>query len=60
MVTHVAESRVGGRDPSQLKPASSGCEEPRVPWPSKLAGQEQGLMGAALLHPKRRVPLLLS
>lgn len=28
VVTHVAESRVGGRDTPQLKPASSGCEEP--------------------------------
>lgn len=59
VVTHVAESCMGGRDTPQLKPASSGCEEPRVPRPSKLAGQKQGLMGAALLHPKGRVPLLL-
>lgn len=59
VVTHVAESRVGGRDTPQLKPASSGCEEPRVPRSSKLAGQKQGHVDAALLHPKGRVPLLL-
>lgn len=59
VVTHVAESRVGGRDTPQLKLATSGCEEARMPRPSKLAGQKQGLRGAALLYPKGRMPLLL-
>ncbi len=50
---------MGGRDPTQLKPAPSGSQEPRIPWVTAPAGPEQGLMGAALLCAERRMPLFL-
>lgn len=54
-----AESRVDGRHSTQLKSAPSGGQEPRMPWVTPPAGQDQGLMGATLLCSERRMPLFL-
>lgn len=59
MVIVEAESRVGGRHSTQLKSSPTGSQEPRMPWVAPPAGQEQGLMGAALLCAERWMPLFL-